>query len=223
MTEEETVNARDNSLSEIDEVAIYVLGRIEQFIEDFAKSSGTSAYELTERVATLLSAQIGEADVDHVPEVQPSASRKRITVEPMEVDGGAYQRRPRKISRRRKHQQYRRFEGEGEDRFTVARKLWDKGMTIKQIAKKMNIGPHTAGTYVSKAMRDDAAEVAKRKYWREKKAKQRHESGAMKAVGKGGTYNGKHWMQNPANREKVMQQIKHMHEVKNEVARQRVN
>lgn len=197
------MNARDNSLSEIDEVAIYVLGRVEQFIEDFAKSSGTSAYELTARVAELLHSQVGQQPVDQVPEVRSGPARNHRAVEPVEVAGGARDDGAQIDRRRRKHQHY-----SGGDRFTVARDLWKQGLTVKQIARTMKIHPHTAGTYISKAMRDADAEKKKREY--------------RKSTGKGGSYNGKHWMQDPANREKMMKQVQHMNDSKAEIDRQRL-
>jgi hypothetical protein len=219
------VNARDNnSLSEIDEVAIYVLGRIEQFIEDFAKSSGTSAYELTERVAALLHSQIQPVTVDRVPEVPSVAPRRHRNMEPVEVDERPHRDSSPLDIRRKKHQHYDNFEGRHQDRFTVAKKLWKQGLTLAQIAKKMGVKLHTAGSYLSKSnlpVKRPPSTAEQRKAWREAKRNNRKYSPLTGAASKGGTYNGKHWMQDPANREKMMDQIKHMHEMKEEVAKAR--
>lgn len=72
-----------------DEIALYCLGRCEQFIEDYAKSTQIPAGELTQQVAVLLlTSSSGQTlgTQDRVSRVPRQTARKRQALEPLAVD-----------------------------------------------------------------------------------------------------------------------------------------
>lgn len=78
------------------EVAIYVLGRIEQFVRDYAESNGIPTNELTQRVAELLHSQAngqGMGPAHHLPAVRRKAGARSQAVEPVAVGKRSYLRK----------------------------------------------------------------------------------------------------------------------------------
>ena len=123
---------------ELDQVAVYCLGRVEQFIEDYAKSAQVVPGELAERVAQLLHAQAGgkALGVEHqVPAVRSNGTANHQAVEPMALDDAA-------------HRHYSSL-----SRYEQAGFLLDRGWPRPTIAQYMNIDVHSVDTYIARSGR----------------------------------------------------------------------
>jgi hypothetical protein len=71
-----------------DEASIYLLGKIEQLTEDYAKSAGISPTQLRDRVAELLSLQAGgeiARSLDNLPTLRGNSARNGASMAAMEV------------------------------------------------------------------------------------------------------------------------------------------
>jgi hypothetical protein len=82
------MNARKQNGVNLEFLSSYVLGRVEQFIIDFATSAKVSADELTGRVSELLQAQTGRPllGLEHrLPDLQRESAQGSPAPQPLEV------------------------------------------------------------------------------------------------------------------------------------------
>jgi hypothetical protein len=88
----------------LDQTAIYCLGRVEQFIEDYAKSSNLPQNELGARVAELLHTQMRReppSGTDNLPDVRRKSVRSRnsVTIRALALARNSHRRPPSSLAR----------------------------------------------------------------------------------------------------------------------------
>jgi DNA-binding CsgD family transcriptional regulator len=125
------VDARHNDKFEI--TAVYTTGKIEQRIEDIARSTGLPADELTRRVAELLlGSQGGEVlRPDHsLPALRTNGTRPRRAAPEMAMAG-----RPRKYAAQ--------MNGAVSKRDQEIVRLYQQGMPIPELSERMGVSGST--------------------------------------------------------------------------------
>jgi hypothetical protein len=123
-----------------DEIAVYVFGRVEQWIEDYAKSNNLPANELAERVAGLLFSQTGRQILgapNRVPTLRGNSAGFDQSMEQVALARGSH-----------RGAQVDRFSEAGRARIVQAQKRrWAKHHEKK---KKSSTRPHPLSTYWAK-------------------------------------------------------------------------
>lgn len=157
-----------------DQQIIYIFGRIEQWLEDYARGQNLSASELAGRVGTLLCAQAGGSllgSADRLPGVPQEGSGTHPGLSPLEVAVGAPGR-----AQELEQPGTKIRTAELERLRSEVQQLRAAGVSWDQVSQRLG----------------------------------RSERSIKRAVGYVATrsYNGTHWMQQPANRQRVMRAMR---------------